>query len=41
LIWSPIPSVDTGVEFIYAERELEDQQTGNTMRFQYSAKWKF
>lgn len=41
LIWSPIPSVDTGVEFIYAEREIEDAQTGNTMRFQYSAKWKF
>lgn len=41
LIWSPIPSVDTGVEFIYAEREIEDSQTGNDMRFQYSAKWKF
>jgi hypothetical protein len=41
LIWSPIPSVDTGAEFIYAEREIEDGQTGENMRFQYSAKWKF
>ena len=41
LVWSPIPSVDTGVEFIYTEREVEDGQTGNQMRFQYSAKWKF
>ncbi len=41
LIWSPIPAVDTGVEFIYTEREIEDSQTGNTMRFQYSAKFKF
>lgn len=41
LIWSPVPSVDTGIEFIFGERELQTGQTGNTDRFQYSAKWKF
>ncbi|HTZ78373.1 MAG TPA: DcaP family trimeric outer membrane transporter [Stellaceae bacterium] len=41
LIWSPVPSMDTGPEFIYTERETESGQTGNQMRFQYSAKWKF
>ena len=41
LIWSPVASVDTGVEFIYTDREIEDGQNGNAMRFQYTAKWKF
>ncbi len=41
LIWSPVPSVDTGIEFIYTEREMESGQTGENERFQYSAKWKF
>jgi len=41
LIWSPVPSMDTGGEFIFTERETESGQTGNQMRFQYSAKWKF
>jgi hypothetical protein len=41
LIWSPVPSVDTGIEFMFFEREAQTGQTGDQMRFQYSAKWKF
>jgi hypothetical protein len=41
LIWSPIPPVDLGVEFIYLLRKTEGNQRGNLERTQISAKFKF
>ena len=41
LIWSPVPQVDTGIEFIYSHRRVEDGQTGTGERFQLSTKFKF
>jgi hypothetical protein len=41
LIWSPVPQVDLGVEFIYLQRKTEGGQRGNLERGQASAKFKF
>lgn len=41
LIWSPVPKVDVGAEFIYAERETESGAEGELERYQFSAKYKF
>ncbi|MGH3576799.1 MAG: DcaP family trimeric outer membrane transporter, partial [Mycobacterium sp.] len=32
LIWSPVPQVDTGIEFIYSHRRVVDGQTGTGTR---------
>ena len=41
LIWSPQPQLDLGVEFIYAERELESGADGDLTRLQFSAKYAY
>ncbi len=41
LIWSPVPAVDTGVEYIWERRRTENGQEGVLNRFQASAKFKF
>jgi hypothetical protein len=41
LIWSPVDHADVGVEYIYADRETEDGQTGHLNRLQASAKYAF
>lgn len=41
LIYSPVPAVDFGYEFIYAQRKTEAGQRGNIYRSQVSAKFKF
>ncbi len=41
LIWSPIPAVDTGVEFGYGLREDADGLFGEATRVQFSTKYKF
>lgn len=39
LIYSPVPQFDVGVEFLYAERELESGADGDLARLQFSAKY--
>jgi hypothetical protein len=41
LIWSPVDHADVGVEYLYADRETEDGQTGHLNRLQASAKYAF
>jgi hypothetical protein len=41
LIYSPLPQLDLGVEFLYAERELEDGADGGLTRLQFSAKYAY
>jgi len=41
LIWSPVPQVDTGIEFILEQRKVENGLTGNLDRIQVSTKFKF
>jgi hypothetical protein len=41
LIWSPQPQLDFGVEFIYADRELESGADGDLTRLQFSAKYAY
>jgi len=41
LIWTPVDRADVGVEYIYADRETEDGQTGHLNRLQASAKYAF
>jgi hypothetical protein len=41
LIWSPQPQLDLGVEFIYADRELESGADGDLTRLQFSAKYAY
>jgi porin-like protein len=41
LIWSPVPQVDLGVEFIYLQRKTEGGQRGNLERGEASAKFRF
>ena len=41
LIFSPLPQFDLGVEFIYAERELENGTDGDLARLQFSAKYAY
>jgi hypothetical protein len=41
LIWSPVAGSDLGVEYIYADRETEDGQSGRLKRVQASAKYAF
>jgi len=40
-IWYPIPSVQIGPEFIYAERRIENGDSGHIKRVQFSARYNF
>ena len=41
LIWSPIPQLSFGTEFLYGWRVNKDNSTGNAPRIQLSAKYNF
>lgn len=41
LIYSPVPKLDVGVEYMYAERENEAGASGNLQKVQMSAKYSF
>jgi len=41
LIFRPQPKLDFGVEFMYADREVESGADGDLTRFQFSAKYAF
>ena len=41
LIWSPVAFVDTGVEFSRENRRIENGQSGDATRLQFSTKFKF
>jgi len=41
VIWNPVGPIDVGVELMYAERILEDGQSGNLQRLQFSTKYNF
>lgn len=41
IIYSPVPPLDLGVEYMYARRELESGLSGNLQRVQLSAKYRF
>ena len=40
-IYSPVPKLDFGIEFMYADREVESGNDGDLKRFQFSAKYAF
>ena len=39
LIYSPVPKMDFGIEYMYAEREIENGADGDLDRFQFSARY--
>ena len=41
LIYSPVPKLDLGIEFLYADREVESGEDGDLTRLQFSAKYAF
>ncbi|MCB2046619.1 MAG: porin [Novosphingobium sp.] len=41
IIYSPVPKLDLGVEYSYAERENEAGASGNMQKVQFSAKYSF
>ena len=41
LIWSPLPRVNLGLEYLYARREVEDGQSGSLNRVQAAAQLLF
>lgn len=41
LIWSPVPQVNLGAEYIHAKREVEDGRSGRLNRLQLSAQYGF
>lgn len=41
LIWSPVKPFDIGIEYMYAERTLEDGRSGNLQKVQLSTKYSF
>ncbi|MGH8750299.1 MAG: DcaP family trimeric outer membrane transporter [Burkholderiales bacterium] len=41
LFWSPAPAVNYGIEYLYADRELESFQRGYQNRYQLTAKYNF
>lgn len=41
LIWTPVPKLDLGVEYIFANREIESGADGDLNRFQFSAKYAY
>jgi hypothetical protein len=41
LIWSPVPQIDTGIEYIRESRTIENGQHGDINRAQLSARFRF
>ena len=41
LFWSPVKSVDVGVEFRHGERGLVDGRSGQLNRLEFAAKYSF
>ena len=41
LIYSPVPKMDFGIEFMYADREVESGADGDLTRIQFSGKYAF
>lgn len=41
LIWSPVPQVDLGIEYLYGYREVESGDNGELNRIQFSATYNF
>jgi hypothetical protein len=41
LIWSPVPAVDLGIEYLYGYREIESGDDGELNRIQFSATYNF
>lgn len=41
LLWSPVSQAMLGVEYIFARRELLDEQEGDLQRIQFSARYSF
>ena len=41
IIYSPVKPVDIGIEYMYAERTLENGQSGNLQKIQVSTKYSF
>jgi hypothetical protein len=41
LIYSPVPKLDFGVEYMHANRKVENGNEGALNRFQFSAKYAF
>ena len=41
LIYSPVPKLDIGLEWIYAQREVENGDDGDLNRLQFSAKYAY
>jgi hypothetical protein len=41
LLWSPIPRVDVGTEVLWGQRRNNDDQTGDAIQVQMSAKYRF
>ena len=40
-IWTPLPKLDLGVEYIFANREIESGADGDLSRLQFSAKYAY
>lgn len=41
LMWSPVPRIDLGLEYIYGYREVENGQDGTLNRIQFGAQYNF
>lgn len=41
IIWTPVKPLSIGLEYMYAERTLEDGQSGNLQKLQVSTKYSF
>ncbi len=41
LIYSPLPKLDLGIEFMYAKRKIESDADGDLKRVQFSAKYAY
>jgi hypothetical protein len=41
LIYNPLPKLDFGIEFMYADREVESGVDGDLTRIQFSAKYAY
>ena len=41
LFWTPVPSIDLGIEYRHAEREVVDGAKGQLDRVEFAAKYSF
>lgn len=41
LIWSPVPQVDFGIEYLHGGRTVESGKSGDLDRFLMAAKYKY